>query len=185
MNFHLRICSYEINIVIDYYFEASTIVLKVFHLIILAHYVWKKKYEKEAKSLISSEHIFILGFSFVNISIFPCLKWFFFYWTWMDCIISFFYSFGTRFFIFLIDSIFNVIQSYDFEIPSIPSNVAVKSKIQTCGQIVQVPKNEEIESKNSLDFQVEGVVLGMVFRPDSVQGPGFRFWPGRSGQNFF
>jgi hypothetical protein len=28
---------------------------------------------------------------------------------------------------------------------------------------------------------VEGVVLGMVFRPDSVQGPGFRFWPGRSG----
>jgi hypothetical protein len=32
---------------------------------------------------------------------------------------------------------------------------------------------------------VEGVVLGMVFRPDSVQGPGFRFWPGRSGQNFF
>lgn len=103
----------------------------------------------------------------------------------MDCIISFFYSFGTRFFIFLIDSIFNVIQSYDFEIPSIPSNVAVKSKIQTCGQIVQVPKNEEIERKNSLDFQVEGVVLGMVFRPDSVQGLGFRFWPGRLGQFFF
>jgi hypothetical protein len=83
----------------------------------------------------------------------------------MDCIISFFYSFGTRFFIFLIDSIFNVIQSYDFEIPSIPSNVAVKSKIQTCGQIVQVPKNEEIESRNSLDFQVEGVVLAWFLDP--------------------
>jgi hypothetical protein len=44
----------------------------------------------------------------------------------------------------------------------------VKSKIQTCGQIVQVPKNEEIESKNSLDFQVEGAVLDMVFKPDPV-----------------
>jgi hypothetical protein len=32
---------------------------------------------------------------------------------------------------------------------------------------------------------VEGVVLGMVFRPDSVQGLGFRFWPGRLGQFFF
>jgi len=52
----------------------------------------------------------------------------------------------------------------------------VKSKIQNCGQIVQVPKNEEIESKNSLDFQ--GVVLGMDFKPclvGAVEDPGFKF----------
>jgi hypothetical protein len=32
---------------------------------------------------------------------------------------------------------------------------------------------------------VEGVVLGMVFRPGPVQGSGSRFWPGRPGQIFF